>query len=165
MAISFSECAETVHGLHRLLGELEQQCSALQVEPLGKFEWYQLLEQKLLPQLSDDAFLVAAVVGGTNIGKSVLFNHLAGARTSATSPLASGTKHATCLVPDGFETGHDVESIFPGFTLQDWADPEQALDESETDWLFWRHGDALPDNLLVLDTPDIDSDARVNWER
>lgn len=165
MAISFSECAENVHGLHRSLGELEQQCSALQVEPLGTFEWYQLLEQKLLPQLSDDAFLVAAVVGGTNIGKSVLFNHLAGARTSATSPLASGTKHATCLVPNGFESNHDVESIFPGFTLKGWADPEQALDESETDWLFWKHGDALPDNLLVLDTPDIDSDARVNWER
>ncbi len=165
MAISFSECAESVQGLHRLLGELEQQCSALQVEPLGTFEWYQLLEQKLLPQLSDDAFLVAAVVGGTNIGKSVLFNHLAGARTSATSPLASGTKHATCLVPNGFESSHDVESIFPGFTLKGWADPEQALDESETDWLFWKHGDALPDNLLVLDTPDIDSDARVNWER
>ena len=165
MAIFFSECAESVQGLHRLLGALEQQCSDLQVEPLGTFEWYQLLEQKLLPQLSDDAFLVAAVVGGTNIGKSVLFNHLAGAKTSATSPLASGTKHATCLVPNGFESGHDVESIFPGFTLQDWADPEQALDESETDWLFWRHGDALPDNLLVLDTPDIDSDARVNWER
>jgi len=165
MAISFSECAESVQGLHRLLGELEQQCSALQVEQLGTFEWHQLLEQKLLPQLSDDAFLVAAVVGGTNIGKSVLFNHLAGARTSATSPLASGTKHATCLVPNGFESSHDVESIFPGFTLKDWAAPEQALDESETDWLFWRHGDALPDNLLVLDTPDIDSDARVNWER
>ncbi|MFT4556182.1 MAG: hypothetical protein ACI93T_000506 [Porticoccaceae bacterium] len=165
MAISFSECAESVQGLHRLLGELEQQCSALQVEQLGTFEWHQLLEQKLLPQLSDDAFLVAAVVGGTNIGKSVLFNHLAGARTSATSPLASGTKHVTCLVPNGFESSHDVESIFPGFTLKDWAAPEQALDESETDWLFWRHGDALPDNLLVLDTPDIDSDARVNWER
>lgn len=165
MPISFSDCAESVHELHRLLGELEQQCSALQVQQLGSFEWFQLLEQKLLPQLSDDAFLVAAVVGGTNIGKSVLFNHLAGSRASATSPLASGTKHATCLVPHGFDTSHDIGSIFPGFTLKEWADPEQALDESDTDWLFWRHGDSLPKNLLVLDTPDIDSDARVNWER
>jgi hypothetical protein len=165
MPISFSECAESAHELHRLLGELEQQCAALQVQPLGTFEWFQLLEQKLLPQLSDDAFLVAAVVGGTNIGKSVLFNHLAGSRASATSPLASGTKHATCLVPHGFDDTHDVGSIFPGFTLKEWADPEQALDESDTDWLFWRHGDSLPSNLLVLDTPDIDSDARVNWER
>ncbi|MDA0284100.1 MAG: 50S ribosome-binding GTPase [Planctomycetota bacterium] len=165
MSITFSDCAETVQELHKLLGELEQQCSALHVERLGSFEWYQLLEQKLLPQLGDDAFLVAAVVGGTNIGKSVLFNHLAGSRASATSPLASGTKHVTCLVPHGFEDAHDLSSIFPGFELKEWSDSEQALDESDSDWLFWQHSDSLPDNLLILDTPDIDSDARVNWDR
>jgi hypothetical protein len=31
--------------------------------------------------------------------------------------------------------------------------------------LFWRPAAELPDWLLVLDTPDIDSDARVNWQR
>lgn len=165
MPISFSDCSESVLELHRLLGELEQQCAALQVEPLSGYEWYQLLEQKLLPQLGDDAFLVAAVVGGTNIGKSVLFNHLAGSRASATSPLASGTKHVTCLVPDGFSEKHSLGAIFPGFELKEWSDSEQALNESETDWLFWRQSESLCDNLLVLDTPDIDSDARVNWER
>ena len=165
MPISFVQCAQKVQQLHRLLGELEQLSSILQVEPLHKCEWFQLLEQKLLPQLGDDAFLVAAVVGGTNIGKSVLFNHLAGSRASATSPLASGTKHVTCLAPAGFEASHDLSAIFPGFELKAWADSEQALAESRTDWLFWRHSDSLPANLLVLDTPDIDSDARVNWER
>ncbi|NQV27241.1 MAG: 50S ribosome-binding GTPase [Rhodopirellula sp.] len=165
MAISFSDCAESMQVLHKQLSELEQQCSVLQVEKLGTFEWFQLLEQKLLPQLSDDAFLVAAVVGGTNIGKSVLFNHLAGSRASATSPLASGTKHVTCLTPEGFRDRHDLQSIFPNFELKEWSDSEQALSESPTDWLFWRSCESLPNNLLVLDTPDIDSDARVNWER
>lgn len=165
MPISFVQCAQKVKQLHGLLGTLEQQSSVLQVEPLAKCEWYQLLEEKLLPQLGDDAFLVAAVVGGTNIGKSVLFNHLAGSRASATSPLASGTKHVTCLTPAGFKTSHDLAAIFPGFQLREWADSEQALDESETDWLYWRSSDSLPPNLLVLDTPDIDSDARVNWQR
>lgn len=165
MPISFVQCAQKVQQLHGLLGTLEQQSSVLQVERLETCEWYQLLEQKLLPQLGDDAFLVAAVVGGTNIGKSVLFNHLAGARASATSPLASGTRHVTCLTPVGFEASHDLASIFPGFKLREWADSEQALDESETDWLYWRQSDSLPPNLLVLDTPDIDSDARVNWQR
>jgi hypothetical protein len=165
MPISFIQCAQKVQQLHGLLGGLEQQSSVLQVERLATCEWFQLLEQKLLPQLSDDAFLIAAVVGGTNIGKSVLFNHLAGSRASATSPLASGTRHVTCLTPAGFEDSHDLGAIFPGFELKEWADSEQALGESDTDWLFWRNSDALPANLLVLDTPDIDSDARVNWER
>ncbi|MGV2333591.1 MAG UNVERIFIED_CONTAM: hypothetical protein LVR18_05525 [Planctomycetaceae bacterium] len=31
--------------------------------------------------------------------------------------------------------------------------------------MFWRPAAELPDWLLVLDTPDIDSDARVNWQR
>ncbi len=165
MPSPFAQCAQNIHELHSLLGQLEQQAAALQIEPLSGFEWYQLLEQKLLPQLGEDAFLVAAVVGGTNIGKSVLFNHLAGSRASATSPLASGTKHVTCLTPNGFENSHDLSDIFPGFELTEWSDSEQALDESDTDWLFWRHSDSLPANLLVLDTPDIDSDARINWER
>jgi hypothetical protein len=165
MPVSFSQCAQAVKHLHELLGQLEQLAASLQLDPLEKQEWFQLLEQKLLPQLADDAFLVAAVVGGTNIGKSVLFNHLAGSRASATSPLASGTKHVTCLTPSGFEDSHDLSSIFPGFELRQWSDSEQALQESEADWLFWRSSDLLPPNLLVLDTPDIDSDARVNWER
>lgn len=165
MPITFIQCAQTVQKLHGLLHDLEQQAAALQIDQLETFEWYQLLEQKLLPQLAEDAFLVAAVVGGTNIGKSVLFNHLAGSRASATSPLASGTKHVTCLTPNGFDESHNLGTIFPGFEMKEWSDSEQALDESDTDWLFWRHSDSLPPNLLVLDTPDIDSDARVNWER
>jgi hypothetical protein len=165
MSISFADCAARVDELHRALRALDDTCQALQLPPLSSREWFQLLEQKLLPQMSDSAFLVAAVVGGTNIGKSVLFNHLAGSRASATSPLASGTKHPTCLVPRGFEQTHDLASIFPGFELVEWTGPDAALAEIDADQLFWRHCDALPDNLLALDTPDIDSDARINWER
>ena len=165
MPITFVQCAQTVQELHGLLSDLEQQASALHIDRLDSFEWHQLLEQKLLPQLGEDAFLVAAVVGGTNIGKSVLFNHLAGFRASATSPLASGTKHVTCLAPDGFDQSQNLAAIFPDFELKQWSDSEQALDESETDWMFWRENDSLLPNLLVLDTPDIDSDARVNWKR
>ena len=46
-----------------------------------------------------DVPLVAAVVGGTNIGKSAVFNQLAGDNASAVSPLAAGTKHPVCLGP------------------------------------------------------------------
>jgi len=165
MTISFSECASSVEQLHQALQMLEDRSSVLRLEKLRTSEWFQLLEQKLLPQMTDSAFLVAAVVGGTNLGKSVVFNHLAETRASATSPLASGTKHPVCLVPSGFEETRSLAGVFPGFELRDWSSADAALDDIEQDVLFWRHSEEMPANLLVLDTPDIDSDARINWDR
>ena len=161
----FNNCAATVRTLLPALIKLEREAALLQPVPLAGREWFELLRQKLIPQLGEQAFLVVAVVGGTNIGKSVIFNHLAGSRASATSPLASGTKHATCLVPEGFNAQHDLQSVFPDFELHEWSDASLALKECDTHRLFWRVAKELPPSLLVLDTPDIDSDARVNWVR
>ncbi len=161
----FNNCAATVRTLLPALIRLEREATLLQPAPLAGREWFELLRQKLIPQLGEQAFLVVAVVGGTNIGKSVIFNHLAGSRASATSPLASGTKHATCLVPEGFDAQHNLQNVFPDFELHEWSNAALALEESDTHRLFWRVAKELPPSLLVLDTPDIDSDARVNWVR
>lgn len=162
---SHDRCAKSVKRLNSALTTLESDAELLRLEPLAGREWYELLCQKLVPQLADDAFLVVAVVGGTNIGKSVIFNHLAGCRASASSPLASGTRHPVCLVPDGFENRHDLNGIFHGFTLEEWTDPDKALSTTEEHMLFWRTDETMPANLLVLDTPDIDSDSEINWIR
>lgn len=162
---SFADCAAIVTQLRSCLLELEHVTESLQLNKLAGREWFQLLEQKLIPQVSDSAYLVAAVCGGTNIGKSVVFNHVAGTKASAVTPLASGTKHPVCLVPGGFTATHDLNAIFPGFELRSWERSEAALEESPSSLLFWRSDDSLPPNLLVLDSPDIDSDARVNWDR
>lgn len=158
-------CARQVAELRRGLLELQSLARTLQLPPLAQREWFQTLEQKLLPQLSDSAYLVAAVCGGTNIGKSVIFNHVAGTKASAVTALASGTKHPVCLVPQDFDQSHELASIFPGFQLRPWESSEAALQESDESLLYWRSSDAVPTNLLVLDSPDIDSDARVNWDR
>ena len=165
MTSPYSACAELVRQLHTAVRQLESQASLMQSTPLAGREWYELLVRKLLPQLTDDAFLVVAVVGGTNIGKSVIFNHLAGCRASATSPFASGTKHPVCLVPPGFEQHHDLAAIFRGFDLHLWSEANAALEDHPEHRLFWRTNEATPSNLLILDTPDIDGDVRVNWER
>ncbi|MEZ5940463.1 MAG: GTPase [Planctomycetaceae bacterium] len=172
MSVTFADCSQKISQLLPALKQLEGSVAALELPPLETHEWFQILVRRLLPQLGDDSFLVVAVVGGTNIGKSVIFNHLAGFRASATSPLASGTKHATVLLPQGFSQKHQLPDIFPGFTLMPWDNADQALEENEQHLLFWRECDAtrigetdLPDNLLVLDTPDVDSVAVVNWER
>lgn len=161
----FRDCAQAVRELSAALRDLESATSAAGVPPLAGREWFELIGRKLIPQLTDDAYLVVAVVGGTNIGKSVVFNHIAGCRASATSPLASGTKHPTLLVRGEFVDSHDLSQIFPGFTLHPWTQPADALEEDAAHRLYWRVSASTPENLLVLDTPDIDSDARVNWDR
>ena len=165
MPADFEACAHAVQQLSRVVTALDARCGDARLAPLVGREWYELLARKLVPQLSDQSYLVVAVVGGTNIGKSVVFNHLAGFRASATSPLASGTKHPTCLVPIGFRETHDLQAIFPGFVLRDWAGAEEPLKEEGVDWLFIRECEETPANLLILDTPDVDSDARINWDR
>ena len=165
MSFTYAACADHVCRLHAAVRQLEAQSRSLQLAPLIGREWFELLERKLLPQLTDDAFLVVAVVGGTNIGKSVIFNHLAGCRASATSPFASGTKHPVCLVPPGFEQRHDLHSIFRGFELREWTVADAALEDHPEHFLNWRTSESTPSNLLILDTPDIDGDVRVNWER
>ena len=147
------------------LRQLEDQSKSLQIEPLAGRDWYDLLIRKLLPQLTDDAYLVVAVVGGTNIGKSVVFNHIAGFRASSSSPLASGTKHPVCLIPTGFDTQHDLQALFPAFELRPWSDSDEALMNHDEHCLFWRTNAEVPPNLVILDTPDVDSDAPVNWQR
>ena len=170
-----SRAADSSGALHELGGlvqqfgqaliRLEQAAQPLQLPALDGREWYDLLQRKLLPQLKDDAYLVVAVVGGTNIGKSVVFNHIAGFRASASSPLASGTKHPVCLVPNGFVDHHDLSAIFPSFELRPWSSGDEALLEIPAHCLFWRSHESVPNNLVILDTPDVDSDAPINWQR
>ena len=55
-------------------------------------EWRKLLTFKLLPQLAGKDVLVAAVAGGTNTGKSTIFNLLVG---SAMSPVRATAAAST----------------------------------------------------------------------
>ncbi|MFZ9093072.1 MAG: GTPase, partial [Planctomycetaceae bacterium] len=159
------ECRDAAADLHRAIGLLEQQIELLDVQAARDQEWYALLTEKLLPQLGSPEFLVVAVTGGTNTGKSSVFNQLAGTRASSASPLAAGTRHPVCLVPSEFSEQARLQQIFPEQRLQHWQNADDALLPDEQNLLFWRECAELPSHLLLLDTPDIDSDARVNWER
>ena len=54
---------------------------------------------------------------------------------------------------------------FPDFELHEWSDASSSLEEDDAHQIFWRTAKELPPSLLILDTPDVDSDARVNWVR
>lgn len=171
MSVDLEQWREQVLRLHAALGRLESLAGSLGIPAPAKSpdpamrEWHELLEHKLVPQLSARPMLVAAVVGGTNIGKSLIFNHLAGENASGVSPLAAGTKHPVCLTPGGFDDAELLGRLFEGFRLERWHSSEDPLREGEHDYLFWRTGDRVPERLLLLDTPDIDSDHEVNWRR
>ncbi|NNJ24214.1 GTPase [Alienimonas chondri] len=166
-----AEFAAAARRLADSVAELDRQARVLEVPPTTERAWYDTLHGKLLPQLpgpgGGGAFLVVAVVGGTNLGKSLIFNHLAGYAASSSSKFASGTKHPTCLVPTGFSETHRLEEVFPGFVPVriDADDADAALRADDRDLLFWAESDVVPTNLLLLDTPDVDSDAPVNWAR
>ncbi len=161
----WAECRAIVVALHDVILQLQEQSRLLPVSSATTEEWFALLTQKLIPQLGGSAFLVVAVVGGTNTGKSSVFNQLAGSRASAASPLAAGTRQAVCLVPGSMADPQLLQGIFPELELRPWDAAEDALSEASADQLFWRECEQLPDGLLLLDTPDIDSDARMNWAR
>jgi hypothetical protein len=151
--------------LAQALAALEPQAAAAGVTPPAGQEWFELLCNKLLAQLDLPPLLVVAIVGGTNIGKSVIFNHLAGEVASASSPLAAGTKHPVCLAPPELADPALLERLFGPFTLSAWQSPQDPLVDTPENRLFWRIGPTLPSRLLLLDAPDVDSDVTVNWQR
>lgn len=165
MSVAFQTWTAEIQKLHRALSELGAVAAVLGMPTAESQEWFALLERKLLPQLDIKPMLVVAVVGGTNIGKSVVFNHLAGENASAVSPLAAGTKHPVCVVPPGFGDEPLLARIFEPFELRRWQSADDSLSECATDVIFWRTAETVPPRLLLLDTPDVDSDAQVNWRR
>jgi 50S ribosome-binding GTPase len=162
---TYQSFAAEVRRLDRAIRALEPQAAAAGVAPPAGQEWFDLLKNKLLAQLDMPPLLVAAIVGGTNIGKSSIFNHLAGEVASAASPLAAGTKHPVCLVPSALADPTLLARLFEPFQLHAWQSADDPLADSSEDRLFWRVGQTMPPRLLLLDAPDVDSDATVNWHR
>ena len=162
----FSRLVQTVFRLDHSLDRLRDEAEQSGVPSPEHDEWHALLKHKLIPQLNDKTFLIVAVMGGTNTGKSLLFNHLVGEHRSAVDHRAAGTKHPVCLAPLSADSLLPLlQRLFEHFHLVRWEDAAQPLEPSEEHRLFWMAGQNVPESLLLLDTPDIDSDVEVNWER
>ena len=128
-------------------------------------EWRKLLTFKLLPQLAGKDVLVAAVAGGTNTGKSTIFNLLAGAELSPVRATAA----ATCrplLVGNQHRFDQGVAgNLVPGLKARYQANDTDPIDRSAPeDTLFMKACEDLPDHIVLLDVPDVDSIDMVNWD-
>ncbi len=130
----------------------------------GSEEWTGLLSYKLLPHLAGEGCLVVAVAGGTNTGKSTVFNILVG---QTTSPVRT-TAAATCrpvLAGNAKRAQQALDALLlPEFKPTPLQDAESIVRrDSVEDTLYVTENAALPDTLVVLDTPDVDSIDLTNW--
>jgi len=130
----------------------------------GTSDWVNLLRYKLAPHLSGRGCLIAAIAGGTNTGKSTVFNLLQGREVS---PVRS-TAAATCrpLLSGSPERARQCleGKLVPEFAPARLDEPDALLTrETPADRLFVVANPDLPDRLVLLDTPDVDSIEKQHW--
>ncbi|RMG15286.1 MAG: hypothetical protein D6731_08605 [Planctomycetota bacterium] len=107
-----------------------------------------------------DAAPLVVIAGGTNVGKSTVFNWLVGAPVASSSPLARHTKAPTVYVHHA-ELPHLRNGAFlPGYSRVLLEDPSEAASEAASQraayFLLGHEVDAVRRTVLV-DSPDIDS--------
>lgn len=129
-------------------------------------EWIKLLRFKLLPHLAGEGCLVVAVAGGTNCGKSTVFNMLLGGTVSPIRATAAATCHPVLAANERRLAECQAGLLVPEFTPVPLTDGEAVLQrEISGDTLFITPAPNLPDRLILLDTPDVDSIDTINWEQ
>jgi hypothetical protein len=166
-ALDFRQWTYQISDLAIAVRTLEPLAADLGLPPANQSAWHGALFQKLLPQVEQPPFLIVAVTGGTNTGKSVVFNHLAGSSVSRSHPNATQTKHPVCIVPRDFAAKDSLGEVFPEFQLRPWSSDDDPLSEGDDHLLFVRDDPAgqQPAKLLLMDTPDVDGTLKANWHR
>ncbi len=130
----------------------------------GSGNWIMLLRHKLAPHFAGEGCLIVAVAGGTNSGKSTIFNMLAGGVTSPVRATAAATCHPV-IAGSPMRIRQCLEgALIPEFRPRHLEDDDAVLSrEAPDDAVFVAENAALPDKLVLLDTPDVDSIDKQNW--
>jgi hypothetical protein len=124
-----------------------------------------LLRFKLLPQTAQKDCIVVALGGGTNTGKSTLFNLIAGSEVSPVRSTAAATcRPVVAANPSRAQSCYDG-NLMPGFVPRPMErDDDPLLRAHAPNALFVAVTDTLPMSRILLDTPDVDSIDLANWE-
>ncbi len=122
--------------------------------------WCHILDVKLLSRFGPDFPLVAAVCGGGSSGKSTLVNSLAGRQVSPVGGTA-GLNRRVLLVfhPRWLESEFFLAALEQtlGVGCQQMQAPEQLKSPGPPLYAALK---TMPENLVLLDTPDFDTGAR-----
>lgn len=131
----------------------------------GTHDWIALLDYKLVPQLTGAGCLIVAVSGGTNTGKSTVTNALLGRTVSPVVSTAAATRHILLAGNARRAKQCLAGKLLPEFPPQPLEDPQALVrDGAAFQTVFAATVETLPERLVILDTPDVDSIDQQNWE-
>jgi len=122
--------------------------------------WANIVDSKLLTRLSPDFPLMVTICGGGSSGKSTLFNSLLGEQLS---PVGGNAGMNRRILVSGhtelFSRTDILTALFEPFgCLPDPLQDKQDLTLPGNP--FYVVNDAVPRNLILMDTPDFDTGAK-----
>ena len=122
--------------------------------------WRSLLDNKLLPRVSGDFPVVAAICGGGSSGKSTLFNALADTPLSPTGGRAGINRRILAAGhPEVLGRENLQRAIFdPLGDVPEFL--ENTRDLCKPGGPLVVHSERIPRQLVLLDTPDFDTGAK-----
>lgn len=126
--------------------------------------WTPLLDCKLAGADTGPASLIVSIAGGTNTGKSTLFNLLLNGEVSAVRSTAAATCRPLAAMNPALAEACLAGRVLPGFAPQRAGHAEQTLDRDlDAETLLVTATAAVPEGFVFMDTPDVDSIDRANW--
>lgn len=136
-------------------------------ERRAALEWCErIYRMKLVPDCRLDLGGPAMVVfsGGTNVGKSTLFNRVLAEEVSLVSPFARTTKSPALYVHRSLLDTWLANGSLPGYRRAELRSLSELADEhADAPHLFYRvHEHAEFRDLVLVDSPDLDSNFPAN---
>jgi hypothetical protein len=151
----------TIHqALHTLRRSLPAAAELQRLDLDEGFDhWRQTLDRKLLPRMLPEFPVVAAICGGGSAGKSTLFNRLMGASLSPSGGRAGINRRVLIGTHDDpSDTSPLLQALEETFGASAGPLEDQAHLSTPGHPLVCT-GNVLPRNVVLLDTPDIDTGA------
>ena len=130
----------------------------------GGADWRDLLAYKLVPHFEGQGCLVCAVAGGTNTGKSTIFNVLLGETVSPVVATAAATRFPLIAACPRRAQQCLEGKLIPEFEPFPLLNPDAVVQpDAPLGALYVAEVASLPETLVLLDTPDVDSIEKANW--
>lgn len=119
--------------------------------------WANVLQAKLLPRLSLEFPLMAAICGGGSSGKSTLFNSITGDRVSPSGGSAGINRRILVSAPgELFRQPAFVTSLFRPLG-KDFKPLENKTELTTPGCPLYVLNSTVPRNMVLMDTPDFDT--------
>jgi hypothetical protein len=122
--------------------------------------WTKIVDGKLLNRLSPDFPIMATICGGGSSGKSSLFNSMVGKRVS---PVGGSAGLNRRVLVSAHQEIFNRPSILPALFEQFGCLPDPLKDKKDLTipgHPLYVLSDDVPQNLVLMDTPDFDTGAK-----